>query len=219
MRWIAIDDRVRGGSSQSNLAISGLTEAVFSGTLDTKTLGGAGFASQATTPDSNWDLSEYDGIELSVGQGDDKVYTLILKDEEREAKRDDGREQSSLSWEYDFKAPATIASGSIAGGRLFVPWNDFKPTYRGREKKGAGPLKTRNVTRFSIMMRSFFDTQEGEFRVVFKSIAAVRTRDGDASDGEDSNVGLKKIRGTMNKKQEHASKGWMSWITERCVVS
>ena len=217
--WTAVDDRVRGGSSQSKLTVSGLTEAIFFGTLDTKTLGGAGFASQATTPDSNWDLSEYDGIELSIGPGDDKVYTFILKDEGRKEKRDDGREQSTLSWEYDFKAPSTRSGESSAGGRLFVPWSDFKPTYRGREKKGAGPLKTGNIMRFSLMMRSFFETQEGEFRVVVKSIAAVKTRDEEDNDGEDSDTGLEKIRGMVNKKPEPVSKGWMSWISERCVVS
>ena len=218
MRWTAVDDRVRGGSSRSSLAILDLTRAVFSGTLDTKTLGGAGFASQTTTPDSEWDLSGYDGIELSIGRGDGKVYTLILKDEERKERRDDGREQSNLSWEYDFDAPFTEHGQSTAGDILFVPWDHFIPTYRGRLKKDARPLKTGNVVRFSIMMRSFFDAQEGEFELVLKSIAAVKTW-GEASDDEESDAGAEKDRAKSSENREAVSKGWMSWITERCVVS
>ena len=218
MQWIAVDDRVRGGSSQSTLAISG-SQAIFSGKLDTKTLGGAGFASQATTPDSSWNLSAYDGIEVSIDNGDEKVYTLILKDEERNERRDDGREQSSLSWEYDFRVPSAGPAKLREEMRLFIPWNEFKPTYRGREKKDAGSLKTGNVTRFSIMMRSFFDTQEGDFRVVLKSIAAVQSSDEETSDEGEPSIEVKKRMGAMEKDRNPVSKGWMSWITDRCMVS
>ena len=45
--------------------------ARFFGTLDTKTLGGAGFASQRTASDSTeWDLSQFDGIEVVLVRGD-----------------------------------------------------------------------------------------------------------------------------------------------------
>jgi len=43
----------------------------FHGTLDIKTLGGAGFASQRTTGDGReWDLSGYVGISIDVKVGD-----------------------------------------------------------------------------------------------------------------------------------------------------
>ena len=39
--------------------------AIFKGTLDIDTLGGAGFASQRTVTESEvWDLSEYDGLRI-----------------------------------------------------------------------------------------------------------------------------------------------------------
>ena len=126
----------------------------FCGTLDTKTLGGAGFASQTTTADDKvWDLSAYDGIEIDVVEGDGKMYTLILKDEVPEGKkRDDGREKAGISWEYDFKA-SEVAKEKGEQQKFRIPWDQFKATYRGREKKDAEPLKTDGIRRFSLMMR------------------------------------------------------------------
>jgi hypothetical protein len=71
---------------------------------------------------------------------------LILKDELL-PKSPNGREQSTVSWEYDFE----IAEED--GKKVFVPWDDLKPTYRGREKKDVTPLDLRNVKRISLMMR------------------------------------------------------------------
>ena len=174
MNWTAVDDRVRGGSSQSYLAlVPNSTHVCFSGTLDTKTLGGAGFASQTTTGDKVWDLSAYDGIQVDVIKGQGKTYTLIVKDEVPQSKRDDGREISSVNWEYDFK----IAENSVESEqtvKVWVPWSEFKATYRGREKKDAKPLKKAEIRRFSLMMRSFFEKQEGYFELVLASISAAR---------------------------------------------
>ena len=149
------------------------------------------------------------------------MYTLILKDEERKEKRDDGREQSSLSWEYDFRVPSSAGSAKPTEETHFwIPWSEFKPTFRGREKKDAGPLKTGSVTRFSIMMRSFFDTQEGDFRVVLTSIAAVKCGAmRKANDGEESVVELEKREGRMGRDRDPVSKGWRGWIAEHCTVS
>ncbi|MCJ1418313.1 hypothetical protein MMC32_004660 [Xylographa parallela] len=174
VNWTAVDDRVRGGSSQSYLAlVPNSTHVCFSGTLDTKTLGGAGFASQTTTGDKVWDLSAYDGIQVDVIKGQGKTYTLIVKDEVPQSKRDDGREISSVNWEYDFK----IAENSVESEqtvKVWVPWSEFKATYRGREKKDAKPLKKAEIRRFSLMMRSFFEKQEGYFELVLASISAAR---------------------------------------------
>ncbi|MCJ1403751.1 hypothetical protein MMC11_006974 [Xylographa trunciseda] len=174
VNWTAVDDRVRGGSSQSYFAlVPNSTHVCFSGTLDTKTLGGAGFASQTTTGNKVWDLSAYDGIQVEVINGDGKMYTLIIKDEVPQSKRDDGREMSSVSWEYDFKtAESSLGSGQTT--KVWVPWSELKATYRGREKKDAEPLKKAEIRRFSLMMRSFFEKQEGDFELVLASISAAR---------------------------------------------
>ena len=154
-KWTAVDDRVRGGSSQSHLSLlENSTNVRFFGTLDTKTLGGAGFASQTTTGERVWDLSAYDGIQIEVVNGDGKTYTLIIKDEVPEEKREDGREKSSINWEYDFKAGGGELQADV-NMKVWIPWNSFNATYRGREKKDAAPLKTGEIRRFSLMMRRY----------------------------------------------------------------
>lgn len=147
--WTSSDDRVRGGSSISELTCSPTSPtAVFKGNLDIETLGGAGFASQRTTgEDRNWDLSSYDGMILHIEKADEKQYTLTLKDELL-PKSPNGREQSTISWEYDFKA-------SKGGEKVSIRWEDFKATYRGKEKKDAKPLDLKHIKRISIMMRRY----------------------------------------------------------------
>lgn len=147
--WTSSDDRVRGGSSYSELACSPFSPtAIFKGNLDIETLGGAGFASQRTTGEGrNWDLSKYDGMVLDIEKADGKQYTLILKGELL-PKSPNGREQSTISWEYDFKADKE-------GEKVYVQWEEFKATYRGREKKDAKPLDLKHVKRISLMMRRY----------------------------------------------------------------
>jgi len=171
--WTSSDDRVRGGSSQSYLDVKG-SSASFHGTLDINTLGGAGFASQRTTGDTRvWDLSGYDGLHIQLGKHDGKKYTLTLKDH---LVMTDGREQSTISYEY-------VLNTASENGLLFVPWHAFKPTYRGKEKKDAKPLNTKNVKRWSLMMRSFFGSQQGDFSLEIKSVRAVKQSD-DLEKGE-----------------------------------
>ena len=147
--WTSSDDRVRGGSSISELSCNPTSPtAIFHGNLDIKTLGGAGFASQRTTgEDRNWDLSKYEGLILDIAKSDEKQYTLTLKDELL-PKSSNGREQSTVSWEYDFKVESE-------GAKVYIYWDDFKPTYRGREKKDAKPLDLQHVKRISFMMRRY----------------------------------------------------------------
>ena len=140
---------MRGGSSYSRLSCHPSSPtARFHGNLDIKTLGGAGFASQHTTgEDRNWDLSKYDGLLVEVKEADNKQYTVILKDELL-PKSPNGREQSTISWEYDFKIKQV-------GQKVLVRWEDLKPTYRGREKKDSEPLDLKNIRRIGLMMRRF----------------------------------------------------------------
>ncbi|PMD48273.1 NADH:ubiquinone oxidoreductase complex I intermediate-associated protein 30 [Hyaloscypha variabilis F] len=196
--WTDSDDRVRGGSSYSELTCDPSSPtAIFHGNLDTKTLGGAGFASQRTTgEDRDWDLSNYDGITLDIKKSDDKKYTLILKDELL-PKSPNGREQSTVSWEYDFE-------GYDDGGKVFVHWDEFKATYRGREKKDAKPLDLKHVRRISLMMRSFFDTQEGDFSLSITSISAFKK--GEMRTDEPS-----------SNAPKHDSQGWLSRFFRQCL--
>ncbi|KAF2208859.1 hypothetical protein CERZMDRAFT_18452, partial [Cercospora zeae-maydis SCOH1-5] len=171
--WVASDDRVRGGKSVSYLDCTNTT-GTFRGTLDIKTLGGAGFASQRTTGDDReWDLSEYAGIQLYITTGDKKRYTFNLKDELLPQDPDTGREQSSISYECDFELPPLTVPGHAHDKTVFIPWSSFNATYRGRPKTDAKPLDLKKIKRFSIMMRSFFGTQEGDFSISIRSISAL----------------------------------------------
>ncbi|OTA56296.1 NADH:ubiquinone oxidoreductase complex I intermediate-associated protein 30 [Hypoxylon sp. EC38] len=163
--WSASDDRVRGGKSQSYLVCSpDSSVASFRGTLDITALGEAGFASQRTVDPQSWDLFDYRGLRLGVDHSDGRKYTLVLKDD-IPPKRSDGRDESTVNWEYDF-VPTE--------GEVSIPWEDFKPTYRGRPKDDAVPLRLDHIKRIAIMMRSHFGEQEGSFRLDLQYIAAIQ---------------------------------------------
>ncbi|KAK0385182.1 hypothetical protein NLU13_7660 [Sarocladium strictum] len=173
--WTATDDRVRGGSSSSHLTVERSSSccpefARFSGHLDTSTLGGAGFASQRTKGELDLDLSEAVGLCISVCKSDGKRYLLTLKDE-IPGQRDDGREMSGITWEADFTADESTETSQAK--EVFLPWNAFKATYRGRSKDDAKPLNLKSIKRVSFMMRSFFDEQKGDFSIDIASVAAI----------------------------------------------
>ncbi|KAM3419312.1 hypothetical protein BST61_g5247 [Cercospora zeina] len=171
--WVASDDRVRGGKSISHLDCTNTT-GTFRGTLDITALGGAGFASQRTTGDDReWDLSEYAGIQLYITKSDKKRYTFNLKDELLPQDPDTGREQSSVSYECDFELPPQTVPGHAHDETVFIPWSSFNATYRGRPKSDAKPIDLKKIKRFSVMMRSFFGTQEGDFSISIRSISAL----------------------------------------------
>jgi hypothetical protein len=133
------------------------SHAVFYGNLDIETLGGAGFASQRTTEDDrSWNLSEYNGITLNIADADDKKYTFIIKDEIL-PQSPGGREQSTISYEYDFQVTKTTSKELTV---IFMPWNELKATYRGKEKEDAPKLNSKSIKRFSIMMRRYVTSSQ-----------------------------------------------------------
>lgn len=123
----------------------------------------------------------------------EKRYTLILKDTLLERNPDNGREQSTISWECDFELPWQTVPGDAKDRSIFIPWSSLNPTYRGKLKKDAEPIDLMKIKRFSIMMRrwamaieskicfrhwltmmfSFFGTQEGDFSLTIRSIKAL----------------------------------------------
>lgn len=204
--WETTDDRVRGGSSTSHLTpSSSCHSARFHGHLDTSTLGGAGFASQQTKGAHHWDLSGYDGVLLRLGQGSDgKKYVITLKDE-IPGRREDGRMKSGLSYEAVFRAGQE---------KVWLPWGEFHATYRGRPKDDAKPLDLKNVKRVGLMMRSFFDEQDGDFSLELCSIAAAKSSAGERS-SSDSDVELEKPKREQQasaaehrRDGRHSRRGW-----------
>lgn len=89
------------------------------------------------------------------------MYTFILKDEILGPDEGSGRERASVSWEVDFRVPKAglmeedEEKGKTKGGKvIFMPWNDFRPTYRGREMKDVKkPIDLKAVRRMSLMTR------------------------------------------------------------------
>ncbi|TVY52518.1 Uncharacterized protein LCER1_G007589 [Lachnellula cervina] len=213
--WTNSDDSVRGGSSYSELACNPPSPiAVFRGNLDIETLGGAGFASQRTTGENRtWDVSDYDGLLLDVTQADGKQYTLTLKDELL-PKSPNGREQSTISWEYDFKP-------KCRGEKVFAKWDDFKATYRGREKPDAKPLDLKSVKRISLMMRSFFGTQEGDFSLSLISISVAKAPNSTYEPYRDDPT--EQFGRAHNEKIDMApnqpKQGWLGWLLGFCGVA
>ncbi|KZL64708.1 complex i intermediate-associated protein 30 [Colletotrichum incanum] len=200
--WTDSDDRVRGGKSQSHLHCESPEKARFFGNLDITALGGAGFASQRTLGTLHLDLSQYDGLVIKVLQSDSKKYTLTIKDEILPP-REDGRDQSTISWEYDFVSEA---------GEIKIPWDNLKPTYRGRPKTDAKPLDVSNIKRISFMMRSFFGTQEGDFSLTIAHMAAFSNR----PTSSDTDVSFEKDRAAAhahaNLQAPAIRPSWLSWI-------
>jgi hypothetical protein len=147
-------------SSRSNTYIPFLTVSI-----DTKTLGGAGFASQACT--KPFDLSNYDGLELLLIPSKPREpdspthFTLNLKTD-LGGKRPDGRTQSTVSYEYDFHIPQgnspqnnnEVKTSGYPIVALQASWKDFKPTYRGRPSNDAEPLDPASIREMAIMCRS-----------------------------------------------------------------
>lgn len=169
--FTASDDRVRGGASRSTLERNATSTTVrFHGTLDTTTLGGAGFASQRTTSTTTtWDLSAFAGLEISLGAGDGRRYTLNLKTVlPGRMEENPSRDKSTVEYAYSFV-------GAPQPAKLFVPWESFEAFYRGRKVDDAPPLDTAGIRRWSIMIRSFFEDQKsGDFSLVIRSIKARR---------------------------------------------
>ena len=81
----------------------------------------------------------------------DKQYTLTLKDTRLDRDPDTGREQATLSYEYDFRIKGSPSESNSE--KIFVPWEALKATYRGREQKDAKKIDLRNVRGLSLMMR------------------------------------------------------------------
>lgn len=87
-----------------------------------------------------------------------KRYTFILKDELLSKNPENGREQATISYEYDFEASTAPQTGEKSTS-VFIPWSNLTPTYRGKEKKDAAPIDLTSVKRISIMMRRLATAQ------------------------------------------------------------
>lgn len=152
---------------------------------DTHTLGGAGFASQACL--RAFDLESYDGIRLRILPSPVAVaaggkakhptsFTLNVKTSLPE-KRPDGRNESVVVYELPFSTIPPISSNTTFPESSLIEcigrWDQFEPTYRGRPAKDAPKLDPSSIEEISIMCRSNFDAQEGDFELRIIDIYAI----------------------------------------------
>lgn len=230
--WRAIDDRIRGGSSVSHLdPLKGNSEGAvrFWGTLDTRTLGGAGFASQCRSFEEVLWLpeAEFKGLAVTViteesqasskgeaekdGPREPYEYTVTLKTSVPDL-RPDGRRESTISYEYTFTVPRHIkGSASPQHQRIVIPWHAFTATYRGRTLPSTDPSyvpldpgstspdgkKKGGIHELSLMCRSGFGRQEGEFELGVVRIEAVGVEE-PGMDLEAQRNAQRRFRGMFN---------------------
>lgn len=94
-------------------------------------------------------------------------YVLNLRTTDP-VKRPDGRNESSIIYEWDFDASKaqTIADQPYCADQHGTPayveaaWEDFAATYRGRPAEDAEKLDPAQIKGFSIMARSNFGVSE-----------------------------------------------------------
>lgn len=152
--WAATNDGVMGGLSEGGAR---LTEEgmLFSGLLSLENNGG--FSSVYACV--SFDLSEYDGIRLSV-LGDGRSYQLRLNSDAM------FRNRGPVSFYTEF---ATVEGKWI---EVFVPFNTLRQSWRGRQLTGH-TFHPADIRRISVMLA---DKQAGEFQLKLRWLAADKAR-------------------------------------------
>jgi NADH dehydrogenase [ubiquinone] 1 alpha subcomplex assembly factor 1 len=147
--WTAIDDRVMGGVSRSNLHHDPAGHAVFKGTVSLERNGG--FASVRSSPaDRSQAGSTSCLIEVC---GDHKQFKLSLL-------TDDGFD--SLNYQASF---------TLTGHEWHViqlPLTAFRPSFRGREVQGAPALDPARIRQVGLMIAA---RQAGPFELHVRQIS------------------------------------------------
>ena len=84
----------------------------------------------------------------------ERRYTFILKDDRPPPDSASDREKSTLVFECDFELPPDDETDKSDGKIVFMPWDAFNATYRGKVKKDAEPLDLKNIkaTRSVVML-------------------------------------------------------------------
>jgi NADH dehydrogenase [ubiquinone] 1 alpha subcomplex assembly factor 1 len=150
VQWNIVNDGVMGGLSTSDLELTDENTALFSGFVSLENNGG--FASTRATFRS-MDLSGYAGVRLKV-RGDGRRYQIRF--------RQDGS-FDGVAYQAEF--------GTTPGEWLEIdlPFEMFRPSFRGRVPPGAGPLDPARIRQMGFLIG---DKKEGPFAL---EIAWVRT--------------------------------------------
>ncbi len=147
-RWIAINDGVMGGISQSGLQLSSTATGIFSGLLCLENNGG--FASIRRHCDS-YNLEGCSGIILIV-KGDGRTYQFRVKTDDQ----------------YDGIAyRALFTTDAQDWQTLVLPFNNFCASFRGRLIPDAPVLVPEKIRQIGFLLA---DKQQGAFCLEIASV-------------------------------------------------
>ena len=106
----------------------------------------------------------YSGIDLAIKDSDGKRYSLNLKMDPSKRLPGGGME-SAIEYKFYFE--------SVSGPKVYsIAWDEFHPSFRGRDQPDAPPLDPSRILYMSIMCASNFDMQKGDFSLELESIVA-----------------------------------------------
>ena len=149
--WMATDDRVMGGVSQSRMRFDASGHAVFEGVMSVERNGGfASVRAAVSSPSVVLAMTNETDYVLSV-RGDGKRYKLTL--------RTTGR-FDAVSYQASFDTTANLWT------TVRLPVAAFAPTFRGR-RVNAPPLDPTLVRETGLMIA---DNQDGPFVLHIKAI-------------------------------------------------
>jgi hypothetical protein len=153
VRWLAVNDDVMGGQSESALRLTPEGTGVFEGRLSLANSGG--FASIRAHQD-DYGLEGYDGLAVRV-RGDGRRYKLRLRT---------NRFLDGPAYE------ATFATEPDRWMTAELPFADFVATFRGRRLADAPPLDVASVQQIGFMIA---DRREGSFQLEIAWVKAYRS--------------------------------------------
>lgn len=148
--WTIVNDGVMGGRSASNIELTKNGSASFSGYLSLDNNGG--FASTRAILD-HLDLTGFSGITMRV-KGDGRTFQLRI----RTSGTLDGASYAS-----------EFATEAGEWTEVFLPFSEFRPTFRGRVPRGMGPLDPSTIRQIGFLIG---DKAEGPFQLEISWIGA-----------------------------------------------
>ena len=151
-RWVAVNDTVMGGVSDSEIVTTGQDTAVFRGTLSLENNGG--FASVRTYP-KDFQLGGYANLRLRV-RGDGRRYKLRVRTT---------RTLDGPAYESEF----VTVSGTWT--TVTIPFQNMVATFRGRVLSSLPKVDGADIQQIGLMIS---DKKDGPFELEIDWIKAYR---------------------------------------------
>ncbi|MFO7846193.1 MAG: CIA30 family protein [Balneolaceae bacterium] len=151
-QWVITNDGVMGGKSSSQFQINKDGNGVFLGTVSLENNGG--FASVKNHESLN--LSGVQTVQLKVF-GDGRRYSFRLQT---------GDKAGVHPWSYELR----FKTESDKWIDVYLPIDEFTPTYRGRTPDDVPQLDPSAIRRYGFLIS---DKQEGDFRLEIDKVVAI----------------------------------------------